>query len=72
MMGEVFFLMFHFHHHHICAVMKVESHLMETVPYWRMCVCVYLCVDVCVVCVHGYVWIYALIVNLCVWNVQAV
>ena len=68
MMG--FFLMFHFHHHHICAVMKVESHLMQTVPYWRLCV--YLCVDVWVVCIHGCVWIYVLIVNLCVWNVEAV
>lgn len=47
------FLMFHFHHHHICAVMKVKSHLMKTMTFWRTWVCVDLCVDVCVLCIHG-------------------
>lgn len=53
--GWSFFLTFHFHHHHICAVMKVESHLLQTVPYWRLCGCVcsmytWMCVDLCIDC----------------------
>lgn len=32
---DEFFLIFHLHHHHICAVMKVKNHLMQITLFGR-------------------------------------